>query len=262
MRKTTLLCFIVFFLGGKNTIMSQNFAHELGVIAGATNFRSDFGERGNMETNLKNTGYGVGLIHYFNFAYRASCSCFTELTYFNDHFKLRSELSYYWGDLGHYGQWADRKSTSALFLREMKGTYEITNAGMQLEYYPMSIREFGAGGYTLSPFFALGLHYSFYSPNVYSTLGKLGSTENTHPKYIDGALEGTGNKGGAVLSTVASLGARYKIAPLSDLIFELRWQYYMNDWVDGLNPDPAIYQENIANDWIVWFNLGYVYTFL
>lgn len=258
MRKLTHLLVTFCLLTVISSANAQNFAHELGVINGPLNFRSDFGVRGDMETNLKNTGYGVGIIHYFNFAYRASCSCFTELTYFNDHFKLRSELSYYTGKLRHYGEWVERNSNGAHLLREMRGDFKISNLGMQLEYYPMSIREFGARGYAFAPFFALGFHYSMYSPRVYSTLGDKLNKSTSIPKYI----KGTDNSGGSVMSIVNSVGTRYKISPLSDLIFELRWQYYFNDWVDGVNPDPAIYSENIANDWAVWFNFGYVYTFL
>jgi hypothetical protein len=40
---------------------------------------------------------------------------------------------------------------------------------------------------------------------------------------------------------------------------DLRFQYYFSNWVDGLNPDPKIYKENKANDWLVWFNFGYIY---
>jgi len=43
------------------------------------------------------------------------------------------------------------------------------------------------------------------------------------------------------------------------LMIDMRLQYYFSNWVDGLNPDPTIYLENRANDWNVWFNVGYIY---
>jgi hypothetical protein len=58
---------------------------------------------------------------------------------------------------------------------------------------------------------------------------------------------------------VSSVGTRYKLAPLSDLMVDLRFQYFFSNWVDGLNPNPTIYKENKANDWLVWFNFGYIY---
>jgi hypothetical protein len=46
-------------------------------------------------------------------------------------------------------------------------------------------------------------------------------------------------------------------------MIDLRFQYYFfSNWVDGLNPNPEIYKENKANDWLVWFNVGYIYYLL
>ena len=70
------------------------FSHEIGIITGPVAFQSDFGERKDFDTNKGNTGFGIGLVHYINFAYRADCNCYSTDTYFNDHFKLRSEISY------------------------------------------------------------------------------------------------------------------------------------------------------------------------
>lgn len=263
MRKFILLYILLISIIGNTSLVAQNFAHELGIMGGPANFRSDFGVRGDSETNLKNTGFGVGIIHYFNFAYRASCSCFTELTYFNDHVKLRSELSHYRGNLRHYGEWVERTGNTSDILREMRGAYSITNIGTQLEYYPMSIREFGARGYKFAPFLALGFHYSFYNSEVSSTRpGGIQNPANSIRKYRGDAVTIAGEPGGSTLSVVNSIGTRYKIGRLSDLIVELRWQYYFDDLVDGMKPNPEIYTENIANDWMVWFNIGYVYTFL
>jgi hypothetical protein len=58
---------------------------------------------------------------------------------------------------------------------------------------------------------------------------------------------------GTVWSVVSSVGTRYKLSPLRDLMIDLRFQYF--NWVDGLNPNPAIYKENKANDWLVWLNV-------
>jgi hypothetical protein len=79
------------------------FSHEIGIIAGPVVFYSDYGQRNNIETNMKNVGMGIGLIHYLNFAYRADCNCYTRDTYFNDHFKLRNEVSYHKTQLEHFG---------------------------------------------------------------------------------------------------------------------------------------------------------------
>lgn len=248
------------FIGFVNQSNAQfGFSHEIGVIAGPVAFQSDYGERYDFSTNSGNTGYGIGLIHYLNFSYKAECNCYTPETYFNDHFKLRSELSYNKTQLQHFGRWVDPNKTSltAQQLRAMKGSTAVTNIGMQLEFFPYSIRDFTATIGSWAPFISLGGQFSFYKPTSMSELGPgLGELLTVTPqKYID-AFD---RKGGTTWSVVSSVGTRYKLTPLSDLMIDLRWQYYFSNWVDGLNPDPEIYKENRANDWNVWLNFGYIY---
>ena len=93
LKYVSLILFVLF--GFSNNSNAQfGFSHEVGVIAGPVAFQSDYGERYSLSTNAGNTGLGVGIIHYINFSYEAECNCYTPETYFNDHFKLRSELSY------------------------------------------------------------------------------------------------------------------------------------------------------------------------
>jgi hypothetical protein len=235
------------------------FSHEVGAIVGPVAFQGDYGERHDLSTNAGNTGYGIGLIHYLNFSYKAECNCYTPETYFNDHFKLRSELSYNKTKLKHFGEWVDNSKTK-LFnrqLRAMQGSTAVTNIGMQLEFFPLSIRDFTATIGGLAPFISFGGQFSFYDPEAYSTIGdgRLNQPSTTPVKYYNA----TQNEGGTVWSVVGSVGCRYKLAPLSDLMVDLRWQYYFSNWVDGLNPNPAVYPENKANDWLIWFNVGYIY---
>ena len=257
MPKYLIITFLLLF-GYSNEASAQfGFSHEVGVIVGPVAFQSDYGERSDFSTNAGNTGYGIGLIHYLNFSYKAECNCYTPETYFNDHFKLRSELSYNKTKLKHFGEWVD-PSKNKLFnrqLRAMQGSTAVTNIGMQLEFFPLSIRDFSATNGALAPFISLGGQFSFYDPQASSTLGRLNTPATTPVKYYNA----TQNDGGTVWSVVGSIGTRYKLAPLSDLMVDLRWQYYFSNWVDGLNPNPAVYPENKANDWLVWFNVGYIY---
>jgi hypothetical protein len=259
MSRNFIVIALLFFSITTKVNAQFGFSHELGAIVGPVAFQSDYGERHDFSTNAGNTGYGVGIIHYLNFSYKAECNCYTPETYFNDHFKLRSEFSYNKTDLEHFGQWVDpnRTSLTAVQLRAMKGSTAVTNIGMQLEYYPFSIRDFTARIGSFAPFISLGGQFCFYKPTSYSKLGPgLGSLPTVTPiKYID-AFD---NKGGTVWSIVASVGTRYKLTELSDLILDLRLQYYFSNWVDGLNPNPEIYLENRANDWNVWLNFGYIY---
>ncbi len=232
------------------------FSHEVGAFVGGVAFQSDFGVRHDFDTNIGNTGFSVGLVHYLNFSYRAECNCYTQETYFNDHFKLRSELSYNSTNLNHIGEYADKNSIYGQQLRAMKGYARVTDIGMQLEFYPWSIREFAASQGAWAPFVGLGAHFSIFKNGTYSDLGPLGTLATTYPKYLP---SGYSSEGGTTFSVVASVGTRYKLAEMHDLFAEVRWQYYFSDWVDGLNPDRKINPENKTNDWNAWFNVGYIY---
>ena len=264
MLKKTILFFTVFMAFSNAWSQFDGFSHEIGFIVGPVAFQSDYGERHDLRTNAGNTGFGVGIIHYMNFAYRSTCNCYTEDTYFNDHFKLRSEISFNKTDLQHFGHWVDKSSSSpgVAQLKGMRGQTTVTNFGMQLEYYPFSIRDFSATDGSFGPFISFGGQYSYYQPKAYSMLGPLGIPQTTFPKYLDpsdGKPHGYTNDDGNVWSLVGSVGTRYKLSPLADLMVDFRWQYYFSNWVDGLNPNPEKYKENKANDWLIWFNVGYIY---
>lgn len=261
----SILFFYLLLIGFSSDALAQfGFSHEIGAIVGPVAFQSDYGERHNINTNAGNTGYGIGIIHYLNFSYKADCDCYTPETYFNDHFKLRSELSYNKTKLKHYGEWVDPIHTSpdADKLRAMRGSTAVTNIGMQLEYFPFSIRDFTATIESWGPFISLGAQFSFYNAESSSTMGTLGTPLTTFPKYLDPSDNhpfGFSTETNSVWSIVSSVGTRYKLAPLSDLMIDLRLQYYFSDWVDGINQNKALYKENKANDWLVWFNVGYIY---
>ncbi|MEM8522136.1 glutamate dehydrogenase [Flavobacterium sp. PL12] len=265
MTKQILFLLLILF-GLPSTTIAQfgGFSHEVGIIAGPIAFQSDYGQRSNLSTNAGNTGLGIGIIHYLNFSYKEDCNCYTPDTYFNDHFKFRTELSYNKTELQHFGQWVaqSKTTTGAQKLRAMTGSTAVTNLGVQLEYFPLSVREFSATTGRLAPFVSLGGQFSYYTAKASSSLGPLGTPLTTFPKYLtptDGRPYGFSTEGGTVLSVVSSVGTRYKLTTLSDLMIDLRGQYFFSNWVDGLNPNPAIYKENKANDWLVWFNVGYIY---
>lgn len=257
MLKKSLFLILISFVLSDNAYSQFGFSHEIGVITGPVAFQSDYGERSDFDTNSGNTGFGFGLIHYLNFSYKAECNCYTPETYFNDHFKLRSEISYNKTNLQHFGRWVDpdRTSVGAQQLRDMRGSTEVIDLGMQLEYFPLSIRDFTVTEGALAPFISLGAHYSFYNTEASSLQGPLGTPLTTPVKYLDAFRIGSGN----TWSIVSSIGTRYRLNDTSDLMLDLRWQYYFSNWVDGLSPDPARYPENKANDWNLWLNFGYIY---
>jgi len=230
------------------------FSHEVGIITGSVVFYSDFGQRNNLKTNAGNVGFGVGLIHYLNFSYRSDCNCYTRDKYFNDHFKLRNEIDYHKTNLEHLGEYVapDKTSVFSDQLRAMKGSTQVIEIGSQLEFFPLSIRDFAAGAFRIAPFISAGAHYVSFDPEVYSELGPLNTPISTPPKYFNSFQQ----EGGSTWAFVGSVGIRYKLTELSDLMLDSRWHYYFSNWVDGLNPDVP---ENKATEWVYWLNIGYIY---
>lgn len=257
-----LLVFLLLAFSKQDVYSQLGFSNELGIIAGPVAFYSDYGVRNDFETNSKNTTIGIGLVHYINFSYRADCNCYTKATYFNDHFKIRNEIDYHKTKFDHFGPWVspDKTSTTAEQLRSMKGSTTVFDIGTQLEYFPLSIRDFAAGDYKIAPFISFGLHWVSFDPEVYSELGPLNTSITTPDKYLNAFQQEPGNTWGIV----TSIGIRYKLTPMSDLMLDSRWQYYFSNWVDGLNPsfdnnELVEVPENKSNDWIYWLNLGYIY---
>lgn len=260
--RLTLMVFFLLVVGQQEVYSQFGFSHEVGIIAGPVTFYSDFGQRNNVETNLNNVGIGVGLIHYINFAYRADCNCYSRDVYWNDHFKIRNEIDYHKTNFEHDGRWVDpdKTSSNAIRLRAMKGSSTVFDIGSQLEYYPLSIRDYSAGAYKIAPFISFGVHWVNFDPEVYSELGPLNTEETTLDKYFNS----TQQNGDSTWSVVGSVGIRYKLTDYSDLMLDSRWQFYFSDWVDGLNPtfennERVLVPENKANDWIYWLNVGYIY---
>ena len=257
MLKPTILLLVLVF-GFTNAVHAQlPFSSEIGIIAGPIAFQSDYGERYDYTTNVNNSGFGVGIVHYFNFSYLGYGGYRSSRTYFKEHFKVRAELSYNKSNFKHYGKYVEKDDNSlgVQQLKAMRGSTQVYNAGLQLEFYPYNIHDFENTDGSFSPFVSLGAQYSYFTPKAYSLLGPLNDPLTTFPKYINA----TRNDPGTVLSIVGSVGLRHKVSPLSDIMIDMRAQYYFSNWVDGLNPDATKYPENRANDWLVWLNVGYIY---
>ena len=255
---TVLLPLVIMFNYGYSQL---GFSHEIGVIVGPVAFQSDFGVRNDFETNAGNTGIGIGIVHYINFSYRADCNCYTTDTYFNDHFKLRSEISWNKTRLDHFGRWADNPSPAYDNLRTHHGEANNFDIGMQIEFFPKSIRSFQAFSYKFAPFVSFGVHYTSFNPEVYTDNpgGNILDPNNFFQPWVVGQASVTdviSNESGSTWSVVGSIGTRYKLTVLSDLMVDLRWQYFGSNWVDGLN---HTLESNKANDWLVWLNFGYIY---
>lgn len=253
----TRLSIMVFFLLTfplQKAISQSSVTHEFGVVVGPLAFYSDYGERYDFDTNTGNTGIGVGLIYFLNYTYRSDAGYNVARRYLHDHFKVRGEIDFHKTSFEHFGRWVadDRTSFFADQLRAMSGSTTVIDFGGQIEYYPLSLRTFEYKETRIAPFVSFGLHFSYFNPEVKSSLGSLNSPVSTPDKYFNSFQQDPGT----TFSVVASVGMRYKLDYQNDLLLDIRWQNYFSDWVDGLNPDAP---ENKANDWLFWVNIGYVY---
>lgn len=241
-----LLMLFLFSLGSEKASAQWGVGQEIGVVAGPLAFFSDYGLRYNMETNTGNTGWGVGLVHYMNFAYRADCNCYTTDTYFNDHFKIRSEIDYHQTQLRHFGELVSKYDE----LSGMIGSSTVTEIGAHLEWHPFSIRDYTAYAYPFVPFFSLGANFVAFKPTARSTLGPL--EEN-----LFHAFEGGVNvESSSTWSIVGGAGARYRLGNSNDIVANAQWRYYFTDFLDGLGHEAP---QNKFNDVIFWLNIGYIY---
>ena len=235
---------------------AQDLYHELSIGVGPVSFRGDYGERQDNETNLNNTGIGLSLTHFLNFAYGRSGG-----SYFGKHFKLRTQLLYQSTSLEHFGSSADGSSEGAAQLRAMTGEVNSFEIGTGLNWYFKEIREYERSTNTLSPYAGLGIGAVFSSPSHETSLpGNLGSVSNTFPTFLPqpGEDDPISNNSETALAVNFQAGTQYRLSEKSDLFIEARWHFYSSDFVDGLSP---IGDQNESNDWSFWLAVGYVHYF-
>ena len=240
----------------------SNWTQEIGVAIGISDFTTDYGQRFDNQSNLgANFGFGFGILHYLTFTdYRYSWN--NQTTYFAEHFKLRSELSYHSSKLQHYGKWIDIiKGEQGKKLNAMYGNARTFHLGTALEFHFVDINDFGSRrdpNLKWSPYVSLGAGVNFYNPSLYTSYGD-GDWKSDYDllfKKWAGAEMADDSKG-ITMSATLGFGTRHVLGEYSDLFIEWRYHYFFTNWMDGLNA-----RDDVANkfvDWMVWFHVGYVY---
>ena len=256
----TIFCLLALI---KTTSAQSGFANELGLTMGYIEMRSDFGEREDLSNNFKNSGIAIAIVHYLNFSYRSHFNYSRQFQYFNDHFKVRNEISWNKTNLNHHGVWVEPSKTSpdADKLRAHTGYAQNFNIGSQLEFYPLNIRDFQGYGDKFAPFASVGVFYTYSTPGVTtnynnpnpSAIGDVNDPSNFHSGWPPGSVDASPTSNWSIVSDV---GTRYKITKFSDILIEFRFQFFNNDFVDGLNHDT---DANKYNDSMIALSLGYVY---
>ena len=229
-----------------------SFSNEIGVLAGPASFFTDYGERWNVKNKLENAGVGVGLVHYMNFAFRPECSCRPSKLWFTRHFRIRNEIDYFASDLEHYGPVAQKNSEGGRQLRAMHGKTSLLQAGTSLEYHFFGIKDARDFAVILAPYISLGVHFVHYRPEASSDLGPLNSPKVLFNTFEDGLFLEPGN----TFAILGSAGARYRVGRYNDLQLDFRATYYNTDKLEGLDVQGP---QNKFNDFVLWFNIGYIY---
>lgn len=246
--KAFFICFVFLSIPKVNAQLN----HEVGIIAGPVSFRGDYGEKGDSETNFGNTGIGIGLNHYLNFSYIGR-----NRSYFNQHFKVRSQFLYHTTSLKHYGRYVESNSSNAYKLKAMTGKASVMEFGSGLEWYYGRIRDFERSIGEIMPYAGLGGSLVIASPtNETSLSGRLGSSDNTWPSFLwkPGEDPRISNNTQTTFSVNFQAGIKYKVSRMGELNLEARWHTYFSDMVEGLNPSTG----NDGNDWIVMLAVGYI----
>ena len=237
----------------------QGTSHEIGFFVGAPSIQTDYGQRNDFMSNIGgNIGYGFGIVHYYQFNnYRIEW--YQRTNFFKEHFKIRSEISYATAKLEHHGKWVE-PPISNVKLIAMHGSTKIINVGSQLEFYYKDVLDYSLRYYNVkfNPYAGLGLQVNFYKPEIISDLGDWKANPavlfdkwntNLNPNA-------TRDDKGTTASVTFNIGTRYAITDYSDIFIDTRWHYFLTNYVDGLN---AKVDENKYNDWMLFFQIGYIY---
>lgn len=236
-------------------------SHEIGFITGSASFTTDYGKRNNFSANVGgNVGPGFGLVYYLNFTdYRYRWN--QRSNYFQEHFRVRVELSYMQANLKHYGEWADKDSHGGEQLRAHTGDTWIINGGAQMEFHWVDIVDFGSRripDLKWSPYVSFGVFADYYDPTIESSMGDwkdpgvLFSTWD-NSIYPESAIDDSG----WTMSLSAGIGTRHKLGEYSDILIESRWQYFFTDYIEGMNNKYV--DQNKYNDWLLFIHVGYIY---
>lgn len=240
-----------------NSFAQLDLSHEIGMSFGPVAMQTDYGERHHLPSSTA-TSFGVAISHYLSF-YASNYNWRNGASFFSDHFKLRTEVSFYTNtNLEHKGKYVEANSAFANKLRAMKGTTKIFNIGTQLEYYFKNLEDYGLlfnDNDKFAPYMSLGLQYNSFTPTLTSDLGNYVTNPEVLPTpwqenavFVDKS---------STFSLTFSLGSRYKLNNF-DVFVDARWQYFFSDKIDGLDA-PHDLSGSKFNDTLIFFSVGAIY---
>jgi len=231
-----------------------DLSHEFGVFTGPVTFQSDYGEKNHLPSSTA-TSFGIGVAHYLSF-YGNNYNWRNGASYFSDHFKLRTEVSYYFNNgFEHKGRYVEQGDAFAESLKAMKGKTKIFNIGTQLEYYFKNLEDYGLLFNTVdkfSPYASAGIQYNSFDPELTNTPDGGLDLSALPTKWQDRTFLEKDTS----FSLTLGLGTRYKLDKF-DLFVDGRFQYFLSDKVDGLD---QIDGSSTNNDTLLFFSAGIIFN--
>ncbi len=248
-----LVILALLFSFSTKSFSQLDWSHEVGILAGPLSMQTDYGERNYFPSSNEGT-FGIAVVHYLSF-FGNNYNWRNGATWFSDHFKLRTEFSYYFNNtLEHEGRYVEQNTPIAAQLQAMKGETKIYNVGMQLEYYFKNLEDYGLLFNTadkFAPYVSAGLHYSRYDAELTNTPSGGLDVGNLPAKWQDRFFIEPDN----TFSLTLSAGTRFKLDRI-DLVADARWQHFFSDQVDGLD---QVDGSSRNNDTLIFLSLGVVF---
>ncbi len=266
MRFKLLMLFSVFFSFHSFVEAQTKLNYEVSINLGLASFQTDYGERHDFKSGVTgNVGLAAGASFYINF-FNYDPKINPNPNWRQKHLKLKIETSYLKANLDHFGSYQAEDSQNGLKLRSMHGKTSVINLGTMIEYHPYNIPDFiTTKKRWVAPYFGLGVMGGYSMPSVTTDLGDWQDEVNLIQAYHaygsdDSTVQPIDIDSKLVLSLVFGAGLRFEIDFEAALMIDMRWQYFNNDYIDGLSPNPGIVP-NKYNDWLYYLNVGYVFEF-
>ena len=235
----------------------SRFSHEVGATFGAASYQTDFGTTNDFSSENAST-MTFGFTYYLKF-YGSQYSWRSGSSYFSSHFKLKTEFNYMNNKTVRHKGFLEHLPN----LQRMTGEIKMYNIGTNLEFYFFNMEDYASYNRSdtkLNPFINVGIHYSFYDPDIFVDGNSLEGQEEPYtdliPKWQEGAIY---LEKDATFAASVGAGLRYSISDV-DLVLEGRFQHFFSDKVDGLD-DTSVDTASHHNDTMVIVNVGIVYVF-
>ncbi|MCB0474971.1 MAG: outer membrane beta-barrel protein [Flavobacteriaceae bacterium] len=255
------LVLLSFFLSVNLLCAQENLSHEIGISAGPVTMQTDYGERHYLPSSTL-TSFGLSFSHYLSF-YGSNYNWRNGSSFFSDHFKLKTDFSLYFNNnLEHKGKYVEDNPNTQFDdkLRAMKGTTKLWDVGTQLEFYFLSLEDYGLlfnNNDKWAPYVGTGVHYSKYTPTFSTSYGNGDYINNPEILPDPWQQDAIFLDPGYTFSWTFNAGTRYKLGDVH-VFADARFQYFFSDKIEGLDA-PHDLSGSKFNDTIVYFSVGVIY---